>query len=301
MALAQFLFETGPAGDTLTHANCGSSAGSVGGGTQQFSAAMAAHGTFGALFTNAAGAGTFRRWLFTDGPATTWAFSGILTMPASAPAAAIPVAGFSAAGGALDDRTMQISTAGRIRWNSVDLTAPGILTWGAKHRITILYNATAGSYIIRVYSETSPGSKIWTALVGSAHVASGLSLNTTPVQGVDLGIPTAPGSSSIATIGWDDLQIEAGRTTEIPDWAAPLATPTVTLNGVAPTSHGGADGTITATWPTVAGADHYESCILAGTVTTGFAADDADATSPKVYTGLTAGAWTVAVRAIAGP
>ena len=79
-----------------------------------------------------------------------------------------------------------------------------------------------------------------------------------------------------------------------------LDTPVVTLNQTSPTSIGGNDGTITATWPAISGATRYETCLMSGTVTSGFIADDTNATSPKNYTGLSAGIYTVAVRAKAG-
>ncbi len=76
-----------------------------------------------------------------------------------------------------------------------------------------------------------------------------------------------------------------------------LDAPVVTLNSINPTTIGGNNGSVTATWPVVPGAYHYETCLVSGTQTTGFVADDGDATSPKTYTGLMAGSYTVAVRA----
>ncbi len=76
-----------------------------------------------------------------------------------------------------------------------------------------------------------------------------------------------------------------------------LDTPVVVLQQAAPTTIGGSDGSITATWTAVSGADHYESQLVAGAVTSGFTADDTNAVSPKTYSGLPAGAYTVAVRA----
>lgn len=80
----------------------------------------------------------------------------------------------------------------------------------------------------------------------------------------------------------------------------PLAAPTVTLTVTHPTVVGGSNGKIVATWPPVPGASHYETALVAGTVTSGFTADDTAATSPKEYSGLAPGVWTVAVRAKAG-
>lgn len=77
-----------------------------------------------------------------------------------------------------------------------------------------------------------------------------------------------------------------------------LPTPLVTVIGkTAPTAIGATDGSITFAWPPVEGADRYESAIATGDVSEGFVADDMDAVSPKTYTGLAAGVYTVAVRA----
>ena len=78
---------------------------------------------------------------------------------------------------------------------------------------------------------------------------------------------------------------------------------TVAVTHTDPTTVGGSDGTITVSWepvtdPTGQGRTvTYETALLSGTVTSGAVADDTNATSPKTYAGLTAGARTVAVRA----
>lgn len=77
-----------------------------------------------------------------------------------------------------------------------------------------------------------------------------------------------------------------------------LATPAVTITSkVNPTTVGGTNGSITITWPPVAGAHHYEAAIAPGDVVEGFVPSDLAATSPKTFTGLGAGTYTVAVRA----
>ena len=76
-----------------------------------------------------------------------------------------------------------------------------------------------------------------------------------------------------------------------------LATPVVTATSTPPTTVGGTDGTVTATWPAVAGATAYDACLVTGTVTSGFTAQVVGATSPHTFTGKAAGDYTVAVRA----
>jgi len=88
-------------------------------------------------------------------------------------------------------------------------------------------------------------------------------------------------------------------------WVAPAAieildTPVVTVSAQSnPTTEGGTDGSITVTWPAVDGADTYVAEIADGhDATEGFAVDDATATSPHVFVGLTSGEYTVAITAI---
>lgn len=78
-----------------------------------------------------------------------------------------------------------------------------------------------------------------------------------------------------------------------------LATPVVTITSTSnPTSVGGNDGTITASWPAVSGAVRYEIDIANGEVTSGFVAEDTNAVSPYTFTGKVKGVYTVAVRAM---
>lgn len=79
----------------------------------------------------------------------------------------------------------------------------------------------------------------------------------------------------------------------------PLKAPVLTITGsVNPTSPGSADGSITASWPTIPGASRYEAGIAGGDVDDGFEVVKTNATSPYTWTGLRAGVHTVAVRAI---
>lgn len=79
-----------------------------------------------------------------------------------------------------------------------------------------------------------------------------------------------------------------------------LPTPVVTISSQQnPTSIGGTDGSITATWPAVAGATTYTAGIANGPdQISGFVVVSTSATSPYVFTGLAAGQYTVAVQAV---
>ena len=79
-----------------------------------------------------------------------------------------------------------------------------------------------------------------------------------------------------------------------------LDTPATTVSATSnPTTPGGVDGSITVTWAAVTGAATYVAEIADGhNATSGFVVDDATATSPHVFTGLSAGEYTVSIQAI---
>lgn len=110
-------------------------------------------------------------------------------------------------------------------------------------------------------------------------------------------------NSLVAGVSMDDLALNdgvdytgqfIGATT--PELATPVPTVIAKVNPTTPTS---TDGSLTFSWPAVAGAARYETDLRDGTVTGGFVADDTNAVSPKTYSGLDAGPYTLAVRAIA--
>lgn len=124
-------------------------------------------------------------------------------------------------------------------------------------------------------------------------------LTTNPFTHVRLGAAFPAGVA--IDYGFDDLQMNDGAGGEIGEYveAAPLSTPIITVDSVTqPTSTLTTDGSIRITWPAISGATRYEAAITTGTVTSGFSATDTNATSPKTFTGLGVGPYTVAVRAM---
>ena len=89
----------------------------------------------------------------------------------------------------------------------------------------------------------------------------------------------------------DDPTVWIARTGELPE-------PTLTVTPTNPTGAGLSDGTADSTWTASTGAAAYESCILAGSVTTGAVSTRSDATLARTFTDLAAGTYTVAVRAV---
>lgn len=300
MTLVQHLFETGPQGTTLSGANSGSSTQSVAGGTQVFDTAMKAHGAFGARFTNAAAASTFRRWLFAA-PATTWQFSGVITMPASAPAANMVVASFCNSAGSgrvqiIVDTSLRLGIQGSGGAGTTNITSA--LTGGSKYRVTLQVvggSATASTVTAKVYAEAGGA---WTTQVGSTWTSSTFNTGTDQVVGVDLGITNT--QAAAYTVGWDDIQLNDGTGPEIGDIVTALDTPVVTLGTKSDaTTVGGTDGTQVVTWPAVTGAVSYEAWCAPGTTTNeaNFTRVAQGVTSPYTFTGLAAGDYSYAIKA----
>ena len=107
-------------------------------------------------------------------------------------------------------------------------------------------------------------------------------------------------------LGWGGISVSTADTSvaaakayfaDAPVTATPLATPVVTVSASVNPTTGASNGSITVTWPAVAGAHHYEAGIAAGDVTSGYTVVSTAATSPFTFSGLSAGQKTVAIRA----
>ena len=155
-------------------------------------------------------------------------------------------------------------------------------------------STTDGRMRAAIYADNSP-----TPIVDSGWI-SGLNLRGSEAVRANR-IRVASFRSEAGTVYVDDLAVNTGV-----DYAGfigatvpELATPDVTVTAkIPPTSVGASNGSISVSWPPVPGAVRYESCLKVGDVSTGFVADDTAATSPKTYTGLPQGTYTVAVRAM---
>lgn len=169
----------------------------------------------------------------------------------------------------------------------------GILTAGTWYGIDLAYTAAAaGSLRCAVY-DLAAGTTVWDT--GAVAVNTGA-----PVTFARIGqYNSSP--SALGTLWLDAIELDDAATgllgPKVPV-APSLDAPVVTVTATAPSAPGASDGTVRASWPAVAGATRYETALLAGTITTGAVADDSNATSPKTYSGLAAGTYTVAVRAI---
>jgi hypothetical protein len=181
------------------------------------------------------------------------------------------------------------------RWNASVSTSPGTIPTGQWVRVELFVTmgATTGTYRLVAYSGDS----------------------TTPLTGLDSGTRTTQntGPDTYDTIRYgakcstntntgvlyiDDFDYNETATGLIGPYIDTLATPVATVTGTThPSSIGGTNGTATLSWGAVAGAASYDVCLRTGTVTTGFTATASGVSSPYTFTGLSAGTYTVAVRA----
>lgn len=302
MTLVRYLFETGPQDAALSNGNSGSVASSLtGGGTAVFDAAKKAHGNFGARFINAAANAAYRRWPFAA-PATTWQFSGVVTLPATHPSENVSLAMFPRADGngrlyigVNSTGNLYVSGPGAAGITNVTSTP---VTAGAKYRVTIQCaggSTTASVVTVKVYAEAGGA---WTTQHGTTWTSSTFSTGTEEVVGVDLGIASA--RATAYTVGWDDIQLNDGAGSEIADIVTALNTPEPVLGTVVhPTTVGGTNGSVTISWGAVSGATSFEAVKAAGASPAqgSFTVVATGVTSPYTFTGLAAGEWALGIRA----
>lgn len=284
-------------GTAATTANLGAAAAATSGGVTQWEADDAKHGENGVWINQTGTSGSVTNRFALPSNAKVYAFNiENFRTPPSNPAANRTICGIRHSGGVV----------GSIQWGSTGnlffapttgtnqvIAAAGVLAANTKYIVKILITvhpttAASGSIAIKVYP------------VGSSTPTATLAPTTVNLGTVDMTHIEMGGSSVVGSFGYWRVQAEAGRTTELPEYVPEVAldTPVVTItDSNDPSTIGGTDGSITISWPAVSGAHHYEAAIADGTVTSGFTASDTAATSPKTFSGLDAGPYTVAVRA----
>lgn len=125
-------------------------------------------------------------------------------------------------------------------------------------------STTAGTAVMKFYN--TAGTQIGTT---TSLTAQNLSANNISV--LQLGTVQSEGNSIV--YGFEDVQIENGAGSEIPEYVptTPLATPSVTATVVNATSIGGSDGQVNLSWSAIANATKYEVAVAdANDATTGF-------------------------------
>lgn len=236
MTLVQYGLDTGPESTVLTTANSGLSDKSPASTTDiTFAAAAKGHGAFGARASTPAGASRFARFKFAGAvSATTWSFSGVVDLPDAPVGNAVEFFGFPNASGSKRcyvriENTGRIQFVGRAGSSFHTLLDAVDVTWGAKYRITLVVqggSSTASVVQGKVYREDSPGSGTFTTQVGTTLSVSTVDTGTDAVIGVDAGVTNT--SAAAVVVGFDDLQLNDGSTSEIPDFVLPNDPPVVT-------------------------------------------------------------------------
>lgn len=242
--MVQFGLDAGPEGAAATNANSGSSTASVGtGASTVFAASAKAHGAFGLLATAPVNTNAYRRWLMAA-PATTWSFSGVVGLPASAPTGPLVFFQFPNASGSARlavrvESTGRIQVLGRASSSFHTLAEAADITWGAKYRVMLEVvggSSTASSVVGKLFRESSPGSGAWTTQVGSTLNVSTVDTGTDAVVGVDAGVANTNHAGT--SVGFDDLQLIDGSAVEIPDFVLPNDPPVVTAGAAQSVSAG---------------------------------------------------------------
>lgn len=216
-------WDAGTDGVDLSTANSGSVAQNFPTGSiQKFSAAAASHGAMGVRFQNLANGSTFRRWAFSVSSVTTYSYSVIFripSFPAVASAARICSAAISSGAGRA---FFQVLNTGRLEvfdTAAQQIVAPGGIVAGTRYRLvmnmTNVATSAGASYTAKCYQQSAFGD--YSQQVGVTVTRSGLTLGTGAVVGVDLGLVTTPSGSQVWEIQFDELQLQDGVATEIPD------------------------------------------------------------------------------------
>lgn len=297
MTITRWGFESGANNDTLTPTHASADSVVATGGTAVISTAHAAHGTRSALFTNTgvSGGNYLQKSL---GGALTEVAVAVYFRVATLPSADTTILWLGL--GASQRCHVELTSTGAVRfrddanaarWNGTVTTSTGTISTGTWYRLElhVTASATTGTFHLVVYPRDS----------------------ITPVTGMDSGAMTAQNTgadgfdslriggkaSTNATTGSlniDSWSLDDAPTGLIGPWAEQLPTPVVSCTSTNPTTLGGSDGTITATWAAVTGADSYDLSLDGGATI-----HASNVTSPHVVEDLTAGDYFVAVKAIA--
>lgn len=221
----QALFDNGVAGDTITTANSGvTTASALGGNTAILATAAAWHGGLGGLFTTVTGGNTAGAFftLNYDGDDNQQTFSGVLLTPASNPSTDMTVVSWrDAANGTIMRLFIRASDGGIYMTDSgaayVQLAADADYNPNTKYRVTVTATVGTttgnGSYTAKIRRQADQ------VQIGTTATSSTANLGTAAFHRIVAGIV---GSNLGYSIGWDDIQLQSGTTTELGDWAPPV-------------------------------------------------------------------------------
>lgn len=186
------------------------------------------------------------------------------------------------------DAQIRNTTGGQV-WNRWNFVSTGNTTaWAANTPWRFEYRWQLGTgSLLEVWTDpNSTGEPNWAITAAGTLTFDRVSLGTNTTSGL--------------TVLFGGLALSEGERIGPVSTTAPLDTPVVTVtNETDPTTQGGSDGTATVTWPAIVGAATYSAGIASGlNQTTGFSIVSSLATSPYTFTGLSAGNYTVAIKAV---
>jgi hypothetical protein len=286
MTITSYDFE---AGTNNTNVATGGGITAVAGSPPKYQAAAAA--TASAMGVQSIGA----QWLEIATPATDWSGSMYFTPTVNPGSGSYRFISLRGGGATLGSFRIHSSGAiGIVTGANVLVGASATTTWTAGDAFRFDWqmdqNGANVDVVLRIFkganiSGTTPDETV-------SRTITGITPTSVRFGGLDSGAFTLnfDNISLSDTLEWIGPYIPA---------VVPLDTPVVTVTvETNPTTSGGNDGSITCTWPAVDDADHYVAEIATGhDQTTGFTLDDATATSPHTFTGLTAGNYTVSIIA----
>lgn len=303
MALIVNTAEGGSNTTGVTAANSGGASGTafavdptLNGGAITFSNEQPSHGSLGYKVVRSGTTQCYIDW--TNTTASTLAFRGYFYFD-NLPAGGTSFVSFRTSGGGTHRASLVVNNLGVVfitnTSETVVFTSGGTLSVDTLYRIEAVVQTpttATGSMDLRIYAgdSTSPIANVSTVVTGANF--------GTDVGRIRIGANSAGNNWSqwyFDSIAWQDA-----TTTFLGPVSTQLDTPVVTVtNETDPTTVGGSDGSVTVTWPAVSGAATYTAGKASGlNQTTGFTPTSTSATSPYTFTGLVAGDYTVAIKAV---
>lgn len=298
-------FESGSNGDTLTAElawadPAGATIAVFGtGASAVISTARSAHGTRSAKFT----AGSTSGACYTEKSISASQLAGSMYIYIDTLPSADNNIIWGGAGGS-QRFSVELTSTGAIRfrddtngakWNGTVTTSTGTIPTGVWTRVELYVtkSPTAATFRLTAYASDSS-----TALSGlDSGVMSGINTGTDTFTNLRYGAKASTNSNT-GTLYVDDFDYNEAASGFIGPYVEALATPNATITNVTkPSSMGGSDGTVSISWPAVPGAAGYDVSVASGAAGPAFTPTKVGATSPYTFTGLSAGSYTVAVRA----
>jgi hypothetical protein len=295
--MQRYLFDAGPEGAAITSGNSGATVILSGGATAVYANAAAAHGAFGALVTTGSSTAVGVLRASSDADNNVQAASVVYSQDSLPTSGALTF---------ITARTNPAAIALRVQWlasgavqigdqpnNFTTIAAAGVLSLGAKYRFELLVSGgstTSGTYSVRVFNASN-------AQVAYTGVITSRNLTANPITAFDFG--NQGGLSTTINQTFDDVQIEAGRTTEIGAYvpgvnAPPVVSATASPSTTTPGTQVSLSGTATDADGSIASVAWVFTSVPAGVTTPAITGSSSTSAS---FTPTVAGVYTVRLTA----